>query len=113
VWPAEARRGRELGGLRSGHTPLDLGCDPGFCTLEMAYLVGVQGQVIGVDFAASYIDFLRKQSELRGVLKKNGQAVTTAERTISADGMTMQLVSNVTRADGSTVRNVAVYDLQC
>lgn len=46
------------------------------------------------------------------VLKKNGQVVTTAERTISADGMTMQLVSNVTRADGSTARNVAVYDLQ-
>lgn len=67
VWAAEARRGWELGGFRSGHTLLDLGCGPGFCTLEMAYLVGTQGKVIGVDFAASYIDFLRKQSALHGL----------------------------------------------
>ena len=67
VWSAEARRGWELGGFRSGHTLLDLGCGPGFCTLELAYLVGAQGKVIGVDFAASYIDFLRKQSELHGL----------------------------------------------
>lgn len=46
------------------------------------------------------------------VLKKKGKVVTTAERTISADGMTMQLVSNVILADGSTARNVAVFDLQ-
>jgi ubiquinone/menaquinone biosynthesis C-methylase UbiE len=67
VWSAEARRGWELGGFRAGHTLLDLGCGPGFCTLEMAYLVGAQGKVIGVDFAASYIDFLRKQSDLHGL----------------------------------------------
>ena len=67
VWSSEARRGWELGGFRAGHTLLDLGCGPGFCTLEMAYLVGAQGKVIGVDFAASYIDFLRKQSELHGL----------------------------------------------
>lgn len=67
VWAAEARRGWELGGFRSGHTLLDLGCGPGFCTLEMAYLVGAKGKVIGVDFAASYIEFLRKQSALHGL----------------------------------------------
>lgn len=33
----------------------------------MAYLVGAQGKVIGVDFAASYIDFLRRQSDLHGL----------------------------------------------
>jgi len=51
VWAAEARRGWELGGFRAGHTLLDLGCGPGFCTVEMAYLVGAQGKVIGIDFA--------------------------------------------------------------
>lgn len=67
VWAAEARRGWELGGFRNGHTLLDLGCGPGFCTLELAYLAGEQGKVIGVDFAANYIDFLQKQSDLHGL----------------------------------------------
>lgn len=67
VWAAEARRGWELGGFRSGHTLLDLGCGPGFCTIEMAYLAGERGRVIGVDFAAAYVAFLRQQSELHGL----------------------------------------------
>jgi ubiquinone/menaquinone biosynthesis C-methylase UbiE len=64
VWASEARRGWELGGFRNGQTLLDLGCGPGFCTTELAYLAGDTGKVIGVDFAANYISFLRKQAEL-------------------------------------------------
>ncbi|MEQ1747282.1 MAG: methyltransferase domain-containing protein [Saprospiraceae bacterium] len=67
VWAAEARRGWELGGFRTGHTLLDLGCGPGFCTLEMAYLAGQTGRVIGVDLSANYITFLKQQANLHGL----------------------------------------------
>lgn len=62
------------------------------------------------------IDTLASTSSGSGAVstvgKKNGQVVIRAERTISADGMTMRLVSNLTLPDGSTARNVAVYELQ-
>ncbi|MBN8678927.1 MAG: methyltransferase domain-containing protein [Chitinophagales bacterium] len=67
VWSAEARRGWELAGFRNGHTLLDLGCGPGFCTTELAYLAGENGKVIGVDFAANYVSFLQQQSALHGL----------------------------------------------
>lgn len=67
VWSAEARRGWETGGFRHGHTLLDLGCGPGFCTIEMAYLAGDSGKVTAVDFAANYIHFLKEKAALHGL----------------------------------------------
>ncbi len=67
VWAAEARQGWELGGFRSGQSLLDLGCGPGFCTLELAYLVGKEGRVVGVDQSEGYIQFLQRQVELHGL----------------------------------------------
>ncbi len=67
VWASEARRGWELGGFQAGHTLLDLGCGPGFCTSELAYMVGDRGKVIGVDLSANFIEFLKKNAELHGL----------------------------------------------
>ena len=58
VWSAEARRGWEIADFSAGHTILDLGCGPGFCSVDLAYLVGREGKVIAVDKSQSYIDFL-------------------------------------------------------
>jgi ubiquinone/menaquinone biosynthesis C-methylase UbiE len=67
VWASEARRGWELGGFQAGNTLLDLGCGPGFCTTELAYMVGDRGKVIGVDLSTNYIEFLKKHAELHGL----------------------------------------------
>jgi ubiquinone/menaquinone biosynthesis C-methylase UbiE len=67
VWAAEARQGWELGGFRSGQSLLDLGCGPGFCTLELAYMAGQQGRVVGVDQSESYIQFLQGLTALHGL----------------------------------------------
>jgi len=67
VWASEAQRGWDLGEFTAGQTILDLGCGPGFCTKELAYLTGPNGKVIGVDRSASYIDFLKKESGLHGL----------------------------------------------
>jgi len=58
VWASEACKGWELAGFTQGQTILDLGCGPGFCTTELAYITGVTGKVIGIDKSPSFIEFL-------------------------------------------------------
>ncbi|MFK7809050.1 MAG: methyltransferase domain-containing protein [Saprospiraceae bacterium] len=67
VWSEEAREGWKLAEFGAGQTLLDLGCGPGFCTTELAYIVGEFGKVIGVDLSKTYIDFLQKNSDLHGL----------------------------------------------
>ncbi len=64
VWAEEAQHGWRLAQFRAGQTLLDLGCGPGFCTKEMAYLAGETGRVIGVDKSEAYIEHLKHISEL-------------------------------------------------
>ncbi|MEX0288025.1 MAG: methyltransferase domain-containing protein [Flavobacteriaceae bacterium] len=63
VWAEEAQTGWRKAGFRAGQTLLDLGCGPGYCTTEMAFIVGEQGRVIGVDKSESYIAHLKKLAQ--------------------------------------------------
>jgi len=45
--------------VREGMTALDLGCGPGFFTLEMARLVGSSGKVIAADLQAGMLEIVR------------------------------------------------------
>ncbi len=58
VWASEACKGWELAGFTQGQTILDLGCGPGFCSTELAYITGTAGKVIGIDKSPSFIEFL-------------------------------------------------------
>ena len=60
VWAEEAQRGWRLANFKAGQTLLDLGCGPGYCTKELAFLVGNEGKVIGIDKSEDYIEFLKK-----------------------------------------------------
>ena len=64
VWAEEARQGWRTAGFTAGQTLLDLGCGPGFCTQDLAYMVGEQGRVIGVDLSAAFIDFASQVNRL-------------------------------------------------
>jgi len=60
--------------VKEGMQALDLGCGPGFFTLEMARLVGRSGRVTAVDLQQGMLDILRKKlagSELAGRVKFN------------------------------------------
>lgn len=64
--------------LKEGETALDVGCGPGFFTLDMAKLVGKTGHVIGADLQEGMLNIVRgkiKGTELenRIVLYKCGQ----------------------------------------
>lgn len=60
VWASEARKGWGIAEFKPGQTLLDLGCGPGFCTVELAHIVGDTGKVIGVDRSESFIDYLNQ-----------------------------------------------------
>jgi len=63
-WAEEAQRGWSLAQFTAGQTLLDLGCGPGFCTKELAYIVGSSGKVIGVDRSEAYIAHLEEVKKL-------------------------------------------------
>jgi ubiquinone/menaquinone biosynthesis C-methylase UbiE len=63
VWAEEAYKSWRWAGFTQGDTILDLGCGPGFCSIDLAYIVGAFGKVIGVDMAQNYIDFLARLNQ--------------------------------------------------
>jgi ubiquinone/menaquinone biosynthesis C-methylase UbiE len=53
--------------VRAGDTVIDLGCGPGFFTLEMARLVGSAGQVVAADLQPGMLAHVRRKAEKKGV----------------------------------------------
>lgn len=84
VWSTEANIAWKNAGFTAGMTLLDLGCGPGFCTQELAFIAGKSGHVIGVDLSLDYINFLKRVSQLHGLNIE----------TICADFMDMDLKEN-------------------
>ncbi|MCC6677390.1 MAG: methyltransferase domain-containing protein [Phycisphaerales bacterium] len=65
LWSAAAHEIWETAGLQPGMTALDLGCGPGYATLDMAQIVGPRGRVIGVDESATFLKQLNDQAKAR------------------------------------------------
>ena len=63
VWASEARTGWTTAKFGKGDTILDLGSGPGFCSFELAYMVGQKGKVIAVDKSAAYLSFINDVNE--------------------------------------------------
>jgi ubiquinone/menaquinone biosynthesis C-methylase UbiE len=58
--------------IKEGMTVADIGCGPGFFTLEMARLVGVNGKVTAVDLQEGMLDIVRKKvsgSDLQNIIE--------------------------------------------
>lgn len=84
VWASEAQHAWNLAKFNAGQTILDLGCGPGFCTKELAFIAGKTGKVIGVDKSQVYINYVQELAKLHG-LQIEG---------ICADFDSMQLENN-------------------
>ena len=67
AWAAQAFSLWERAGFRRGATLLDLGCGPGFATLDLAHLVGPQGRVIAADASRRFLDHVRRLADFHGL----------------------------------------------
>lgn len=67
VWEDVTQRLWALAGFGPGKALLDLGCGPGFTTLELARLVAPEGRVHAVDSASRFTDHLESCLEAEGV----------------------------------------------
>lgn len=90
VWSEEARKAWRQAGFSYGHDILDLGSGPGFCSLELAYLVGESGQVMAIDKSPSFISFLEnitQQRSLKNVKCQCGDFLDLELEAESLDGV--------------------------
>jgi ubiquinone/menaquinone biosynthesis C-methylase UbiE len=67
VWMREAAASWERGGFGPGSHVLDIGCGPGYATLELARLVGQRGRVVGVDVSPRFVAHLQAVAAANGV----------------------------------------------
>ncbi|HUF47178.1 MAG TPA: methyltransferase domain-containing protein [Vicinamibacterales bacterium] len=67
AWRVQTERVWDLAGIDAGATVVDLGCGPGFTTLDLARRVGPAGRVIAVDVSATALHELTVAADRAGV----------------------------------------------
>ena len=67
TWHPETADLWERAGFSTGQVILDLGCGPGFTSLELAERVGAEGRVLAVDGSPKFADFLRHRAASAGL----------------------------------------------
>ncbi len=90
LWSAAAHEVWETAGVQPGMTVLDLGCGPGYATLDLAQIVGPTGRVIGLDESASFLKQLNDQAKAR--------RLENVERVL---GDVQKLEEAMTKSDGA------------
>lgn len=68
AWRPETERLWSEAGFASCRSILDLGCGPGFTSLDLARVVGASGAVCAVDKAESYLQLLTERARGEGVM---------------------------------------------
>lgn len=67
VWRPRSLDAWRRAGFTVGQTILDVGCGPGYATMDLAEIVGATGRVIGVDRSQRFLDALAAQKLHRGL----------------------------------------------
>ena len=98
VWGEHTFAIWERAGFAPGQTILDIGCGPGFGTLDLSRIVTGTGRVIAVDASPRYLDHLNAQLQ--------AQSINNVETRLS-DVTSMNLPSN--SLDGAYARWVLCF----
>ena len=67
LWARYAADAWERAGFGPGKRLLDVGCGPGYASLDLAARVGTRGQVHAIDISERFISHLQSQTQLRGL----------------------------------------------
>ena len=62
VWLSRAADAWHRAGFDHGQTLLDLGCGPGWATVDLAGVTGPQGRVVGIDRSKRFLDAARSRA---------------------------------------------------
>ena len=71
VWRPEVTEAWRRAGFTTGQTILDLGCGPGFLSLDLAEITGASGKVLALDRSQEFLTYLE--------LKAKGEALNNIE----------------------------------
>ena len=71
VWRPHALAAWQHAGFNVGQTIIDVGCGPGYATLDLAELVGPTGLVHAVDRSRRFLDVLDARRRARGLENVN------------------------------------------
>jgi SAM-dependent methyltransferase len=87
VWAAPTAAAWERAGFAPGDTILDVGCGPGYATLELATLVGRAGGVLALDASQRFIEHLQSESRRRGLNNIEARVQDLEALTLPADSI--------------------------
>ena len=60
VWAVESHQLWKHAGFAPGQRLLDLGCGPGLASIDLAHIVGRQGEVVAIDRSPRFIEHLQR-----------------------------------------------------
>lgn len=72
LWGDAAHRAWRRARIAPPQRILDVGCGPGYASMDLAYLVTGAGEVVGVDESAAYIEWMNGQCSVRGLRHARG-----------------------------------------
>jgi len=98
VWRADAAAAWREAEFRPGSVVMDVGCGPGFASLELADVVRPNGKVLAVDQSERFLAHLNDQCRSRGVTN-----ITTLKRDLTT------FTFDDIRADGAWLRWVLAF----
>jgi len=98
AWRPRALDGWRRAGFTAGRTILDVGCGPGYASLDLAEIVGPSGAVVALDRSRRFLDALEAASRRRGL-----ESIRTVELDLD-EGEFPPL-----RADGAWARWVLAF----
>src|SRR5690242_9321031 len=110
VWRPEATAAWQAAKFRRGQTLLDVGCGPGHATMDLADIVGPNGQIIAIDQSQRFLDYLAqtcRDRRLENVNIINHDLATFDFAGMQADGAWLRWVLAFVQNPAQVVERLA------
>ena len=89
VWRPRALDAWRRAGFTVGQTLIDVGCGPGYATLDLADIVGPRGRIVAIDKSRRFLDVLEERASRRGLARIEAHALDLDDAAlppVAADG---------------------------